>query len=354
MRISSFMYIEMMKKSFQDSVSQLFDSQEQLSSGLKINRPSDDISAMGQILGYKVDIANTTQYQKNISAAQSFLQTSDTSMSSVVENLQRIQELMVSGVNGSTDAAGRQNIAAEIATIKESLYSLSLTRLGNRYLFSGSQTYTASFALTGAAASAGGFYTYQGDSTQTSVNVNSTAQVIENISGSDAFAFSLDTTLSIRLTTGRFAHYIPTAGPSNSNMPSAIAVNISNSSSPTAVSLEQVSFSNYMDMVNIIETAFNKDDVDMINAMMKPLLMSLDKVVTVRATIGARLNFLQQTINNNDNNNVDQSTYLSNAQDADIAKVATDISKSEVALQALRQSSAQVMSQTLFDFLSIR
>ncbi|MBF0517433.1 MAG: flagellar hook-associated protein FlgL [Nitrospirae bacterium] len=343
MRISSFMYLDMMKKSFQDNISQLYDSQEQLSSGLKVNKPSDDISAMGQILGYKVDIANSTQYQKNISAALSFLQTSDTAMSSVVDNLQRMEELMVSGVNGSTDASGRRDTAAEIDTIKNSLYSLSLTRSGDRYLFSGSQTNTASFAT-----SPTGIYTYAGDSAQISININSTAQVIENITGSDAFAYSLQGTNSIRLTSGNWAHFVP------SPVSTKITVTLSTSSSPSAAGIEQASFSNYMEMTNVIAKAFNNNDVDMINAMMSPLQSALDKVTTVRATIGARLNYLQQTGSNNDSNNVNQTEYLSNTQDSDITVTTTDISKSEMALQALRQSSGQVMSQTLFDFLTIK
>lgn len=98
----------MVKKSFQDSSGKLFDSQQQLSTGQKVNRPSDDISAMGKILGYKVDIANTDQFQRNIDGAQSFLTSSNTSMSSVMSNLQRMQELMIAGINGSTDSgAGR-------------------------------------------------------------------------------------------------------------------------------------------------------------------------------------------------------------------------------------------------------
>ncbi|WP_420265101.1 flagellar hook-associated protein FlgL [Candidatus Magnetominusculus dajiuhuensis] len=351
MRISSFMYIDMMRKSFQDDISQLYGSQQQLSSGLKINRPSDDISGMGQILGYKVDIANTDQYQRNINNAQSILQTSDTAMSSVVTNLQRVQELMVSGASGQTDAAGRQDTASEIATIRDSLYALSLTRSGGSYLFSGSLTNAASFATSPVPlASTGGLYSYRGDDSQISVNVNSTAKVIENITGSDAFAFSLKTTVSIKLTTGNFAHFTPSTG----SVPSLITLNLSTSSVPTAQGFEQASFSNYMDMTNIIVNAFNNNDVDMINAMMDPLQKSLDKVVSVRATIGARLNFLQQTQTNNDNNSVNMAKDLSNVQDSDITQTTSDISKSEMALQALRQSSGQVMSQTLFDFITIK
>ncbi|MBF0456333.1 MAG: flagellar hook-associated protein FlgL [Nitrospirae bacterium] len=351
MRISSFMYIDMMKKSFQDNTSQLFNSQQQLSSGLKINKPSDDISGMGKILGYKVDIANSDQFQKNIVSAQSFLQSSDTAMTSVTDNLQRMQELMVSGVNGSTDTAGRQDIAAEIGTIKESLYALSLSRTGNKYLFSGNLTNAASFASSPQSiASSSGFYPYMGDTGQISVNINSTAQVIQNVTGSDAFAYSITNTFSIRLTTGNWARFSPSPGGGSS----MINVSLSTSSAPTAQSFEQASFSNYMEMAGIVEKAFNSNDVDMINAMMDPLQKSMDKVVSVRATIGARLNLLQQTQSNNDNNSVNTQEYLSSVEDSDITKTSTDISKSEMALQALRQSSGQVMSQTLFDFITIK
>ncbi|MCG6552303.1 MAG: flagellar hook-associated protein FlgL [Candidatus Magnetominusculus sp. LBB02] len=348
MRISSFMYIDMVKKSFQDSSGKLFDSQQQLSTGQKVNRPSDDISAMGKILGYKVDIANTDQFQRNIDGAQSFLTSSNTSMSSVMSNLQRMQELMIAGINGSTDSGGRQDIAQEIGTIKDSLLALSVSRSGDRYLFSGNLTNAASFASSPVASPTGGMYSYKGDAGHISVNVNSTAQVIENITGSDAFAYSIQTSYSIRLSTGNFAHFAP------GGAPGAVNLTLSTSSSPAAQGFENVSFSNYMDMTRIIQNAFNKNDVDLMNAMMDPLKKSMDKVVAVQATIGARLNFIQQTQSNNYNNKVDQQEYLSNEQDADIAQNTSDISKAEMALQALRQSSAQVMQQTLFDFVKIQ
>jgi flagellar hook-associated protein 3 FlgL len=348
MRVSNFMYLNMTRKSFQDDFTKLYNTQQQLSSGLKINKPSDDVSGMGKVLDYKVDLANTGQYQRNIDGARTFLEFSDTAMSSVVDNIQRMQELMVSGVSGQTDPEGRKDIAEEIGTIKDGLYALSLSRLGNRNVFSGNLTNLSSFATSPVSLTpTGGFYRYAGNSDQISINVSKTARVIENITGSDAFAFSIKSTITMRLSSGNFAHFSPSTG----SVPSMITVNLSTSSVPGATSFEQVSFSNYMDMARVIENAFNANDVDMINAMMKPLEMSLDKVVTVRATIGARINFIQQIHNDNENNTFNQTTYLSNVEDSDMTVTTSEISKSEVALQALRQSSSQVMSQSLLDFL---
>ncbi|KAF0121540.1 MAG: hypothetical protein FD151_1176, partial [bacterium] len=42
---------------------------------------------------------------------------------------------------------------------------------------------------------------------------------------------------------------------------------------------------------------------------------------------------------------------LSNTEDADMAEIASELAKAEAVLQALRQSSARVLSQSLLDFL---
>ncbi|MBF0319552.1 MAG: flagellar hook-associated protein FlgL [Nitrospirae bacterium] len=347
MRVSNFMFLNRTQKSFQDTFSKFYVSQEQLATGLKINRPSDDVPGMAKALDYKVQIANSNQYQRNIDDAQSFLEFSDTAMSSVVENLQRMQELMVDGVNGSRGPVDREAIGKEISVIKDALYALSVSRLRNRYVFSGQLTNLSSFVTSPVAvASTGGFYVYQGDTNVMEINVNTSARVIENITGSDAFAFSLNSTISMKIGTGNFARFTP-----SDTVPGLVTVNISASSDPGVAGFDQFSFSNYMDMARVIEEAFQTNNVDRMNAMLKPMELSIEKTVMVRATIGARLNFMQQIHNDNEGNTFNHMTYLSNVEDADMTKTTSDISKSQVALQALRQSSSQVMFQSLLDFL---
>jgi flagellar hook-associated protein 3 FlgL len=326
--------------SVQSNLEKLYNANEQLSTGKRINRPSDDTIGITKVLDYKVEINSNNQYLRNMDDAKSYLEYSESALSTVTENLTRINELLSGAVSGQVNATDRQSIAQEVSVIKDQILSLANSRIRDRYVFSGYRTATQTFAVSNSG------YINQGDANHMSVNIGRTAHVIENVTASDAFAYAISGTQSIRLPSGMFAHYIPTVGTT------AITVRIGASSDPTVTTgVDQFSYSNFIDMAQQVENALNTNNTDRLSALMKSVQVSLDRNIQVRATVGARLQVIESTHTNNEDTTLFMEQVKSGTEDADFAKTISDVSKAELALQSLRQTSAQMLQQSLLDFL---
>jgi len=341
MRISSFIIYDRITRGFQENLSRLFDSHEKLATGKRINRPSDDIIGMSRVMDYKLEISKNDQFLRNMDDATAFLEFADTIMDSVSESLIRLKELALTGVNGDENPESRQAIAKEVSEIKKALLSYSNSKLGDRYIFSGYKTDLPAFNSS---------FIYQGDNGKIKTSVNQTAQTIENISGTEGFAYTLSSAETIALNDGRYIHYIPDGN-------TQITVRITNSANPldgydqNDPATYEFRYSNFMEMAQVLEDALNGNNVDRIQAILKSLDDSLEQVSNVRAELGARLNTLFAERENNEDTTLSLRSVLSQREDADILEVTSELSKAEVALQALRNTGAKILSQSLFDFL---
>lgn len=114
--------------------------QNQLSTGKRITRPSDDPVGITQVLKYKTDIREAEQYGKNITDAQGWLEVSESALVNIKDILQRVRELTVQAANGTNTPEDTQKIMVEIEQLtSEVLVSGNATSAG-RYLFSGLET----------------------------------------------------------------------------------------------------------------------------------------------------------------------------------------------------------------------
>jgi flagellar hook-associated protein 3 FlgL len=79
---------------------------------------------------------------------------------------------------------------------------------------------------------------------------------------------------------------------------------------------------------------------------------ALDNVLTVRASVGARLKELDYLDSNGDGADIQYATSLSKLQDLDMAKAISDFSAQQVTLQAAQQSFKAVSGLSLFNYLT--
>lgn len=294
MRITSFTMFNQLTRSLTDNLRSMSRLSNMLASGKKINNPSDDVSGMMKAMDYKVSINELEQYKRNIDNVEAHLSYADTALFSVYNALDNARALAVEAANtpGQDD---RAKLAAKVAQLRDHILELSNSRLSNRYIFSGYKTDTAAFNDS---------YNYQGDSGEINVMIDKGYTIAENIIGNDAFSYGGVTYMK-----------------SLDNLYTALI--------DTNPAIAQAG----------AEAAI--DDMD--NA--------IDQVANTRANIGARLNSLDAVKFNLDNRDVTLKTYLSEVEDTDIVYTISEISKTEVALQSLRQSGAEILSQSLLDFL---
>jgi flagellar hook-associated protein 3 FlgL len=121
----------------QYSMQKLQNLQSQLSSGRQIQKPSDDPSGAVSAMGLRASQKRTEQYSRNASDGLGWLGTADTTLTSALESISKIRQLVLSGANGTADSSSRNAIAQEIKTAREGLIGLANTTYLNRPIFAG-------------------------------------------------------------------------------------------------------------------------------------------------------------------------------------------------------------------------
>jgi len=100
---------------------------ERLSSGLRINSSKDDAAGLAIATGFTSQIRGTNQAVRNINDGISAVQTSDSALGSITNNLQRIRELSVQAANGTYSDSDKKAIAAEVKVLVSEIDRVSST-----------------------------------------------------------------------------------------------------------------------------------------------------------------------------------------------------------------------------------
>lgn len=146
----------------------LNNTQNQISTGKRVINPSDDPVAAARILKLDQNVARIDTYQRNVSLAENRLKLEESTLTSMVDVIQRVRELTVQAGNGSLSANDRQAIAKELEERLGQVASLANTRdSSGQYIFSGFQGNAPAFAQN-----VSGDWIYQGDEGQRSLEVD--------------------------------------------------------------------------------------------------------------------------------------------------------------------------------------
>lgn len=180
MRVSTAQTSTLMVKYLQNSYSDYADVAEQMSTGLRVNSPSDDAISYTRLQDLTSQQTKISQYQDNITTAESMLDASETQFSSMTDVMSELRSLAVQAGNGTYDSDDLTSVAEQMQSLLDTLVDLSnATDSDGSYLFSGSKSDTAPVSVD-----SNGNYTYEGDSYQLGVVVSEgvTINATDNLS----------------------------------------------------------------------------------------------------------------------------------------------------------------------------
>ena len=179
MRISTAQYFETSAAKYQNNFSSIVKTQEQITSGVRIQSAGDDPVGASQLLMLQQQKAMLGQYTTNMGSIKSSLANQESVLDSVNTALQRARELALQAGNGGYSDADRKTIAGEIGEIEAQVLGLlnSKDASGN-YMFSGSKSSTPPYVRNN-----DGTYAYQGDDTQLSLQVSDTLSIASSDTG---------------------------------------------------------------------------------------------------------------------------------------------------------------------------
>ncbi|VVO20062.1 flagellar hook-associated protein 3 [Pseudomonas fluorescens] len=179
MRISTAQYFETSAAKYQNNFSSIVKTQEQITSGVRIQSAGDDPVGASQLLMLQQQKAMLGQYSSNMGSIKSSLATQESVLDSVNTALQRARELALQAGNGGYSDADRKTIANEIGEIEAQVLGLlnSKDASGN-YMFAGSKTSTPPYVRNN-----DGTYAYQGDDTRLNLQVSDTLSIATSDTG---------------------------------------------------------------------------------------------------------------------------------------------------------------------------
>lgn len=292
MRVTQGMLAANSLKQISNSYNKLETLQNQLSTGKKITRPSDDPVVATKGMAYRSNLSEVNQYKRNLTEAQSWFDSSESGLEQVNSILQRTKELVVQGLNGTNESDDRQAIAREIEQLRLDYMQVGNTQVAGNYIFNG-------------------------------VNVG-TAPISENASGMIESNINLDP-FSVEVSKGI-----------------QLRVNIHP---------ENIFGQGAFDLMNNVQTAFEQNDVNSLKDLSTQVDTQLSTLLAERSELGARSNRLELIENRLDSQEITATKMLSNNEDADIEKVITDLTVQESVHRAALGVGAQIIQPTLLDFL---
>jgi flagellar hook-associated protein 3 FlgL len=182
MRISTKILHDRGSLAMQKGQARLMRTQEQLSTGRRVNSPADDPIAAASAMRLADTIAKNKQFLVNQAAAKNTLQYTESIVGAVGDSLQDVRERLVQGASSTLTDADRRSVANDLRAAYQRLLELANSRdqAGN-YLFAGSKLTTQPFADDPAGA------LYYGDQGVRSTQVSPSRTLTTGANGAELF-----------------------------------------------------------------------------------------------------------------------------------------------------------------------
>ncbi|WP_218887011.1 flagellar hook-associated protein FlgL [Cellulomonas oligotrophica] len=267
--------------------------QAQMSSGKKIQVPSDDPSGAQDMLRLRADQRQNTQLQRNTADGDAWLSTVDTALTSSLSIVRATRDLVVRAGSGALNAESREALAAEVEALRDELLAQANTTYGGRSVFAGTSSAPQAFGATTP-------YAYQGVAgasvtrqvgPETTVRVDGDGQSVFGDTGTGT-VFELFDTIAASMRAG------------------------------TDLTAEQ----------------------DALDVRMQGMLREV-------ASVGARHNHVLNAKSTLQDGALTLTTQLGAIEDVDLAEIILQVQQQEVAYQGALAATSKVLQPTLLDFL---
>jgi flagellar hook-associated protein 3 FlgL len=183
MKVSTSMFFDRASAQLGNVQGSLAKTQEQLSVGKQITKPSDEPDKASLVTRLESEIARQKSYQGNLKSMEIRLKSEETALNNTSDVMYRMKELATQAANDTLSDPDRKTIALEMAELKNQMLSLANSQDSNgNYLFAGSRVSQMPFGPD-----AKGVIVYKGDQTRMLVGVGDNRRMNQNIPGSDAF-----------------------------------------------------------------------------------------------------------------------------------------------------------------------
>lgn len=267
--------------------------QQELSTGKRIQRPSDDPEGASITLGYRREMLFEAQMRRNIDSGVPFMNATEAALGSATDAIQRARELAVQGANGTNSQAGRDAMAIEVDQLLQQMVQIGNSNFGGAFIFAGQKTDQPAFVTAGGATISS--VTYQGDTGGRTRRISKQQTMDVNVIGSTVFGDVFQRLIDLR---DNLRSNAPTVNQS----------------------------------VGYLDTA-------------------LDRVLAARADIGARINRFEDTKERSAAKDTDLQDLRAKIEDVDLTESVVKLTAQQNQLQAALGAIGRTVNMSLLDFI---
>ena len=274
--------------------------QQRIATGRNILKTSDNPAVGAKVSFTKDQKILLERYNSNIDRAQNRLSQAESAVGIGVNVLQRVYELGIQARNGTNNGGDRKVIAMEVRNLRDQMLSLANSRDTNgQYIFAGYKVDSKPFVDD-----ENGEVVHMGDRGVHELQISDNQRISTSLDGADVF---------IRV--------------------------------PGDEAIESV-FSTLDSMISSLENGEMEDeDIDRVNR-------ALDHFSLQQTKLGSQMNRADLQREVNDKRLLLMNENISNLEDADIAKLVTELQAKLVSRNAAQQTFIKIAQDNLFNYIS--
>lgn len=314
MRVTNKMLTDSVINTVNTNLHRLDKYQQQLSSGKRINKPSDDPISTAQLLAAKSALKSQEQYRRNMEDGVGWMNTSDGALSQVNNVLQRLRELAVSGSNGTMSEGSMQALADEVDNLGEEMVQLANTNYAGRFIFGGGKTTQPPFEITA-----------KENDKIAEVQFVDPAFNIGLLDETYKLEIEIESGVRIDISSGKNAFHTDPNG---------------------ILQLNSV-FNKIIDLRKSLEDG----DQTTANSLIGDFDKLIDNVLSERAVVGAKIKRLESAQDRSSAYELDLNELLGKLEDVDYAEATMGFKVQQTVYEAALETGAQLIQPTLIDFL---
>lgn len=308
MRVSTLMMYQQNMGGITNSQSEWLKYGEQMSTGKRVNRASDDPVAASQAVVLSQAQAQNAQFATARTFATQRVSTEESTLKQVTTAIQSAQEKIVYAANGTLSDDDRASLATDLQGIRDQLLNLANSTDGNgRYIFAGYKTDTPPFDSKGQ---------YVGGDINVEQQVDSSRSMVIGHTGNLIFD------------------------------------NVTSNAKPNAEQNIFTALDNAITALNVPVADADDTEKDaaaaVIDSTNRSLSNSLNNVLTVRAELGTQLNELDKLDALGDDRALAQTQQMSNLVDVDWNSTISNYTMQQTALQAAYKAFTDMQGMSLF------
>jgi len=303
MRVTNNMISQNLLRNLQTSQEKIQQMQDQASSGLRINKPSDDPVGIQNVMRLKNNISSVEQWKSNADAALGDMNMADGTLGDMTSMLQRVKDLAVQGSNETLSADDRKTVATEVDQLTKQIKIMANTQIGSKYIFSGTATDQELIPTDGSPLSGS-----KANGDNVTLEIGNQVSIPIYVIGQTLFGIS--------------------AAEPNGLVPKGL-----------------------LDTLDKLSAGLTTNDTTAITASLDDLDTNINNVINQRAGLGASMNRVTAVQSQLDSTSLNLQKSLSDVQSVDMAKAITDFTSQQTTYKAALSVGAQILQISLVDYI---